>query len=303
MFAISDVILTKFLPDGNKASFVSYIDLLIDIINTKSGKTNITKLPTFLPPLIKEELYAKYDVYLRSLTDSSITKKKLAKYNIYPSSSHGFYIIMDSARGTEGPIYISLTKIPKITISSKRHLSCNSFRCKSSIRKALEDELVRGLEKGIADIFELGGIYLESNGSEKETLLGKPSWIYLHEKILEFKVLHQLYTQEKSQSSPSLVYEFAKQSSVVFLSIGMPYIKLKLPDLINGPNLEIEQKTKEDLYVVRNQIIEEFLIKCDQILLKAWGNEKFSKMLEPLNVSLEEWLKASKNLVCSRNLW
>ncbi len=297
MFFISDIILIKFLPDCSKASFVSYIEQLTDIMNTKSGQTNyrslVNKLPIFLPSFKKEKLYAKYSIYQHSLINPFLNKWVLMLCDIYPHSSHGFAIVMESARGTEGPIDISLTKIPRVIISSRLHSSCDNYRCKNSIRKALEEELERGLEKGVADIIELGGIYLESNGLEKETLLGKPTWIYLREKIRELKVPHQMYTQEKLQGGSSLVYEFAKQSSVVLSLIGDPYVKLRLPDLSSVPNLE--QKTMEDLLAAQNQVIEEFLTKCDQILLDAWENKKFSEMLEPLNVSLDEWLKAGKD--------
>lgn len=301
MIFVSDISLIKFLPDCRETSFVSYIEELSEIMDNECGQTNdrnLINFPIFIPSLKKKEVYAKYDTYLRSVTAPTLSKRKLGKQGIYlmdTSFDPGFSIFMENAETleTEWIIKVTLTKIPTIVISSEPRLYSEEFRCKNFQRKALERELERVLAKGVTDIIKLNGIYLESNDLEKETLLGKPTWIYLEQKIIQIKALHQRYTQEKSQGEPSLVYEFAKQSSVVFSLIGDPYVKLKLPDLWSVFNLE--QKTMEYLSTAQNQVMGEFLTKCDQILLEAWGNEKFSEMLEPLNVSLDEWLKAGKD--------
>jgi hypothetical protein len=292
MFFVSDIVLIKFLPDCREASFVSYIEQLTDVMNHKREQNNSSVI---FPSFQKSELYAKYRAYKRSLTNPFLNKWILTRfYGLYPHSSEGFSIAIEGAKGTEGRIKVSLTQIPTVVISSMPRLSPNNdLRCEKIKITALERELERRLEKGVADIIELQGIYLENNGLEKETRLGKPTWIYLREKIMESKVPHQMYTQEKSQGEPSVVYEFAKQSSVVFSLIGDPYVKLKLPHLLSAPNLE--QKTIEDLMEAQNQIMGEFLSKCDKILLDAWGKKKFSEMLEPLNVSLDEWLKAGRD--------
>ncbi|MDM8563183.1 hypothetical protein QUF54_07505, partial [Candidatus Marithioploca araucensis] len=41
-----------------------------------------------------------------------------------------------------------------------------------------------------------------------------------------------------------------------------------------------------------NRAIKKFLKKHDQLLLEIWGKEEFAERLQPLDISLKEWLKA-----------
>jgi hypothetical protein len=143
------------------------------------------------------------------------------------------------------------------------------------------------LEKGIADLIEMEE-YPEKQFSSfpKMTITGKEIWIYCHQKICQFDSLISLYKEEKSQGEVSIIYEFVNQAEKLFSN--KSYIELILPGLFDL--LKLSKESQDNWEAERYQIIIEFLTKCDQTLLKAWGEKKFSENLAPLGVSLDKWL-------------
>jgi len=142
------------------------------------------------------------------------------------------------------------------------------------------------LETGFVDIVKIYEPNIKTNKIEEVMLFGQAHWIYLYNKIIKLERLrHKMSNQIKSLGSFSPVYQFAKRSEKIFSSIEL-YTQLALP--------YSKQSLSEEQLIRYHTDIKNFLQKYDHKLLTAWGGKQFRTYLAPLEVSLEEWLKASK---------
>jgi hypothetical protein len=267
---------TKFLPDGGKDSFFSYVNQTIDKLceiswAPRDKKSLINKLNQ--TSRLKSELYKQY-------IDNPSEIQNLLKSGIWPYPSYTFWDY-HSLGANESEIASSFTlsaylnKIPRIRGRLQPPLT---------ERNRYKDLMNQALEKEIADIIVI------SDFTKKQTILGQANWVYLQEKINQIERLSWVQTQDRSQGASSIVYEFSQQLGEVLLPINFQ-IKIKRLDYLNLSDLTHAEVEK--LQIAEEKIIQEFFKKYDDILLDAWGKKQFADNLVPLGVPLEEWLKTS----------
>ncbi|MEK8019925.1 MAG: hypothetical protein VSS75_023890 [Candidatus Parabeggiatoa sp.] len=267
----------KFLPDCGEDSFTSYTEELIKTTQNWPLDKNVK----FEPSRKKAELYEKYleNKYpeTQNLVNSVFQQSHFPWVSSLFWQYHSPGTELDLARFN---VIFYMTQVP--------HFVC-FFEPQKDERNRYKKLIIDVLCQGLAD-----EIRFKEATTREITILGKHHWVYLYQKISQFKTLSSLMTQEKSSSDePSLVYEFAQQVVNFLQSSTCPYIELKKRDIIETTDLnktEINEWDEAD-----KKRFSEFIDKSDQMLLDAWGNNKFSEMLEPLNVSLDEWLKAGRD--------
>ncbi|HEW98757.1 MAG: hypothetical protein DRR16_16640 [Candidatus Parabeggiatoa sp. nov. 3] len=267
----------KFLPDCGKVSVASYMDLLTDTVQKNwLPEQNFN----FDPSCQKVELYEEYIDKMLAI------KQHLEQSRLQQSPSPWISSLFWSFPSLNAEFNLAnfnvvfyLTKIPHL-VGYLEPPVAERNRYNSLIKDALSQGIVD--ESRIEVVKEI-------------KILGKLHWVYLQKKISLFKTLSWFQTQEQSScEEPSMVYAFAQQVEEVFLSSSMDSdIELKQRDISKSAGLskiEIKQWDAAD-----KKRFAEFLEKYDQMLLDAWGKEKFSENLIPLGASLDDWLKAGRD--------
>ncbi|HIE01043.1 MAG TPA: hypothetical protein EYP59_12275 [Thiotrichaceae bacterium] len=329
-FADEYIELIRFLPDSSKISSVSYVEQLIELMNTYwqpfdnlkflpntyevssvsqilelgdltfafgpgpqfDQNTDILKKNTlFFSKFHQKKFYAKHDIFRRLSLEQSFPSENLTSSPFY---NFGFSFNVNTFNLEEGRntmTEVSVNIFPTQIPSVSIQLTPPS----PSDPEEQLTEVMKDCYKGLMTTALESGIVdiIKDYGfetAEKKTIRGKPNWVYLYQKISQFEVLEHLYRQKRSQDEQSILYDFAQQLERV-LSLINPLLKLVLPDTFTV-DLTTTEEEYESLYAENNQIVREFLTLCDQTLLKVWGEQKLSENLVPLGVSLEDWLKA-----------
>ncbi|KHD05665.1 hypothetical protein PN36_34065 [Candidatus Thiomargarita nelsonii] len=315
------IFITKFLPDCKIISLDSAFKELTHIIESHSKLfgLDVSALNFECSPNELTEHYIHLMSVKYSWKKSGIIpwQNDRHKIKIYLTKLSKFFAPFNPPwKNTKGDIIIMLRKKPMIY---------GFFEPPSKRLNQCHDLMISLLEKGIVDLIRIhnqpNSTYI--NEKTRFTTITQSHWLYINTKILKFKnirnVLYQVYLSE----TPSVLYSFAQKIRKVFFTHNlMKYsleqskwpcsfepqcqffqdskqIMLEVLNTNKMPNklwniFNSKQKTMEYSFEAQAQTMREFVTKCDQILLEAWGNEKFSEMLEPLNVSLDEWLKAGK---------
>jgi len=263
------IIFDKFLPDCHQTSFKSYLEQLTRTLkNCRLGSHDSESLDRHLRWILLEiePLYDKYMTYL-SLLDEHRFHFKFWEYR---EKKNGYC-----------DVEIYLTKIPHIL---------GSLEPPINERELYKELLFTLVTKNLLDCVNINEYDAEGAVLGTDTIRAKPHWFYLTEKITHFEMLQKMLREERSYGESSRVYEFAQQAGKI-LSIKDSNIELTLPDFADLSALE--NAVANDVPLPGSEITQEYLKKYDQMLLDAWGKDKFSENLIPLGVCLEEWL-ASK---------
>ncbi len=289
---------TKFLPDCGEVSFNLYLSLLTETFQ----KWPVDKNVNFEPSSIKRELYQAY-VKNKTTKTSDLERTAFQPHPLpFLGSLNRYTKNLDLAQSRHSPVVGSmLWQYPSPgALFDRACFHLNFYMTKiphfeffleppKAERNQYKKLIVMAMEQGLVDQMSI-----DKPTTEEIITLGQLHWVYLQEKISQFKTLSWLQEQEKSScDEPSLVYEFALQVGEILLPTSTsPYIELKQRDIFKFAGLSQTEINKWD--AADNKRLAEFLEKYDQILLEAWGEKLFSENLVPLGVSLEEWLKYEK---------
>ena len=271
----SEIYFYKFLPHCKSQLFKSYIDQLIEEFKKQHQSANhqdVLQDKDFLE--LRQELYINYEKVILDPTKDNFNmlcwrEGIWGRHRAFRVREEG--CSLSETEGSAFIIEVNLSSFPYVhgMLTPPEEFSSLTNKINQKFFEKYHPFLVDSLQTALIDLI----FYSQKNSSlffTDDPIIGKTNWIYLDGKIEILKKSHHLslISRNNCQNELSILFNFAEDISSLSLM-------KNVITLINS-----------------NRIIKKFLKKHDKLLLEFWGKEEFAKKLQPLGISLEEWLKA-----------